>query len=71
MVYNKHSLNYCKTLFIKSYKDRLLYEGLQCVMSHHINIHRRWVLYVINGEDGHTMHCLLKRKGLYYMNKID
>lgn len=62
MVYNKHSLNYCKTIFIKSY-NRLLYEGLQCVdMSHHVNIHRRSIVFVISGKDGHTIHWLPKRK---------
>ena len=63
MVYNRHSLNYCKTRYIKSYHDRLLYEGLQCVdMSHHINIHNRSVVFIISIKDGHTIHRLLKRK---------
>lgn len=63
MIYNKHSLDYCKTLFIKSFNDRLLYEGLQGVdMSHHINIYRRNIIYVISGKDGHTIHWLPKRK---------
>lgn len=63
MVYNRQPLDYCKTLFIKSYNDRLLYEGLQCVdMSHHININRRNILYIISEKDGSTIHWLFKRK---------
>ena len=64
MVYNRQPLDYCKTIFINSYSSRLLlYEGLQCVdMSHHININRRNILYVISEKDGDTIHWLSKRK---------
>ena len=63
MVYNRQPLDYCKTIFINSYHDRLLYEGLQCVdMSHHINIHNRSVVFIISIKDGHTIHRPLKRK---------
>ena len=63
MVYDKQPLDYYKTLFIKSYNDQLLYEGLQSfAMPYHINIHRRNVITVIRNKDEHAIHWLPKRK---------